>query len=295
MGTDRIHRAISDDGTEIAGRVYGQGPVLVLVHGAVADGELEWGALVPFLEERFTCYVMSTRGRGLSGESADLSPERLVEDVAAFAGSIGEPVGLVGTSGGGMYGLGAAARSAVITAVAVHEPPVFEVISEEALAGFQETVERMGEAAAGGRPADAARIFLEPILNGQERAALPADYFEAAGQYMSVDLEELRQPVESEGPGPTDPSVLSRVKVPVLITHGSRTAMGSWFTDGVRHVADHVADPCVREIPGAGHLAPSTHPESLATELIRFFAARHAPTSRRQASRPRDLTADRPA
>ncbi len=37
MTNERIHRAMSRDGTEIAGRVYGQGPPLVLVHGAMDD------------------------------------------------------------------------------------------------------------------------------------------------------------------------------------------------------------------------------------------------------------------
>lgn len=39
---------------------------------------------------------MSTRNRGASGASADLSPQRLVEDVTAYATSVGEPVGLAG-------------------------------------------------------------------------------------------------------------------------------------------------------------------------------------------------------
>jgi hypothetical protein len=34
-----VHRTISADGTEIAGRVHGQGPPLVLVHGGLGDGE----------------------------------------------------------------------------------------------------------------------------------------------------------------------------------------------------------------------------------------------------------------
>jgi hypothetical protein len=47
MMSDQIHRAVSADGTEIAGRVHGQGPSLVLFHGAPHDGDLAWEALVP--------------------------------------------------------------------------------------------------------------------------------------------------------------------------------------------------------------------------------------------------------
>ena len=40
MTADRIHRAISTDGTEIAGGVHGQGPPLVLFHGLPEDGDI---------------------------------------------------------------------------------------------------------------------------------------------------------------------------------------------------------------------------------------------------------------
>ena len=70
---DQIHVAVSNDGTKIAGRVRGNGPPLVLVHGGLGSGEFSWLFLLPFLVEHFTCYLMSTRGRGLSGDGADHS------------------------------------------------------------------------------------------------------------------------------------------------------------------------------------------------------------------------------
>jgi pimeloyl-ACP methyl ester carboxylesterase len=76
MTSDRVHRAVSDDGTEIAGRVHGQGPPLVLFHGAPHDGDLAWEALLPRLADRFTCYLPSWRGRGRSADSEDHTPPR---------------------------------------------------------------------------------------------------------------------------------------------------------------------------------------------------------------------------
>ena len=67
MSEERIQRAVSVDGTEIAGRVLGQGPPLVLVHGGWGDGEVAWEALLPHLTDRFTCYLPSTRGRDCPG------------------------------------------------------------------------------------------------------------------------------------------------------------------------------------------------------------------------------------
>ena len=115
----RVQVAISADGTEIVGRVRGQGPPLVLVHGALGDGEVDYEALVPHLAERFTCYTPSTRGRGLSGDNPDHSPPRLQEDVTAFVDSIGGTVCVVGWSGSGAWVLGAAADSDSVAAVAI--------------------------------------------------------------------------------------------------------------------------------------------------------------------------------
>lgn len=94
MTDGSIHRTVSADGTEIAARVHGQGSPLVLVHGALADGDIAWEAMLPYLTDRFACYLPSTRGCGLFADSADHSPQRLVEDIAAFVDSIRIPLGL---------------------------------------------------------------------------------------------------------------------------------------------------------------------------------------------------------
>lgn len=278
MDQDRIHRAVSPDGTEIAGRVYGQGPSLVLVHGAMADGELEWGELVPLLTDRFTCYVPSTRGRGLSGAHPDLSREARVQDITAFVDSIGEPVGLVGVSGGGMLALGVAARTPAVVAVVAYEPVVFEVMNEDVGTRFWDAIGRMAEVAREGRAAEAAGTFLELVANDEEVAALSGDPqgLEEVAQYLPIDLVEFREAIDFDGSSPTDPSVLERIAVPVLLLHGSRSAL-SWFIDSIRYAAHHVPDATVREIAGIGHLGHIVQPRRVAGELMAFLEAAHQP------------------
>lgn len=278
MTEDRIHRTTTEDGVEIAGRVHGEGPPLVLVHGALADGETAWEALLPFLTDHYTCYVMSLRRRGLSGPSDDLSRERLVQDVTAFADSIGEPAGLVGLSSGALLSLAAAENTSAVSGhVAAYEPPVFEVMSEDVSADFKATVERMGEIAAAGNMADAARTFLEFVTNEDEFTAVTEmKLFDALAPNVPVQLEEFPR-VLGGGSSPTDPSALATIAVPVLLLHGTRSKPHPWFIDGVRHVAEHVPTAQVREIAGAGHLAPIVEPAAVSNELRRFFStARHA-------------------
>ncbi len=114
---NRIHRAVSNDGTEIAGSVHGNGPPLVLFHGGVTDGEHAWSEILQYLNERFTCYLPSMRGTGLSADHPDQRPERHVEDLTSFIDSIGEPVGLFGHSTGGTYSLGAVQLLAIHTTI----------------------------------------------------------------------------------------------------------------------------------------------------------------------------------
>jgi pimeloyl-ACP methyl ester carboxylesterase len=70
------------------------------------------------LTDRFTCYLPSIRGVGLSGDNPDHSPPGLEDDVNSFVDSIGEPACLVGFSTSGPLVLGTAIHSG---AVAVYD------------------------------------------------------------------------------------------------------------------------------------------------------------------------------
>ncbi len=273
MTEARIHRAVSDDGTEIAGRVHGQGPPLVLVPGAMCDGEFHYGPLLTHLTDSFTTFAMSVRNRGLSAVGTDLGPDRLVQDVTAFVDSIGEPVALMGWSQGGALALGAAERSDTVAALATFEPAVVQVLGEEDFTDLGARLVRMGELVQEGRLAEANRTFADWVTNDDELAAMSETgaFFEASGPNVPGFLQEMQQSMAFAGPSPTDPDQLARITAPVLLLQGTRSNPGTWFPDGVAHVAEYVADAVVREIPGAGHLAPYLEPEAVGTELVQFF------------------------
>jgi pimeloyl-ACP methyl ester carboxylesterase len=278
MTDTRIHRAVSADGTEIAGRVHGEGPALVLVHGGIGDGEYAWDALLPHLTDRFTCYLPSTRGRGLSSDNPDHSPPRLEDDVTAFVDSIGEPVNLVGWSGSGAWVLGAAARSASVAAVALFEPGVISVMGPDDRTGTFTTIEQMGAAATDGRLVDALRAFAPWICNDEEVAALEqTDFFERWAGGVPAMLRFVQGDAPYEGPRSTDPEALAQVAAPVLLLQGRRTRMATWFTDATQHIASHTANSQVCELPGIGHFAPVLAPASIADELVTFFESVRAP------------------
>jgi pimeloyl-ACP methyl ester carboxylesterase len=274
MTDERIHRAVSVDGTEIVGSVQGDGPPLVFVHGMMDDGTLQWKPAVPYLADRFECHVMSVRNRGNSGHSQDVSPPRLVEDVAAYASSIGEPVGLVGLSAGGAFVLGAASRLQNITGIVAYEPAVIPALTEEVRDRLVSTVMREAEQVQQGRLAEGMRIWAELVCNDEENAALDeADAFETLGANAPADLAILQQSREYQGPSALDPSALAEIKAPVLLLKGGRTAEASapWFSAGVRYVDEHVPQTTVHEYPDLGHLAPMVAPGRVAEKIAEFF------------------------
>jgi pimeloyl-ACP methyl ester carboxylesterase len=272
MTHDRVHRAISADGTTIAGRVHGQGPPLVLVHGRPHDGDVAWEAMLPHLTDRFTCYLPSTRGRGLSDDHPDHSPPRLQEDFDAFLDSVGGPVFLAGWSTGAMWALGAAAGSDAVAAAAVYEPTVIPVMKEDERASLIATVGEMSGAAAESRLVDAARAFHAWLGTEDEIAALSADFLERCAAVVPPTLRSIEQSMPYDGPQPTDPEVLAKVTAPVLLLRGERTRRGTFYADSEAHVARHVADARVREpLPGLGHWAPVLEPEPVAGAMISFF------------------------
>lgn len=269
------HRAVSDDGTEIAGRVHGEGPPLVLVPGAMGDGEFVWDPLLPSLTDRFTCYTMSVRSRGLSGHSTDLSTDRRIQDVVAFVESVGEPVGLLGWSQGGQLVLGAAERTDAVSALVAYEPAVLEATSEEEFAQLIDAVTRLGELAAEDRPVDAARSFFEWVATEEEMdemdEAMIADFIEGCAANIQLFLQEVEGLNEEGGTSPTEAAELAKITAPVLLLHGDRS--DPLFINGIHHVAEHVTDSQVREIDDTGHMGPIHNPEAVADEVIQFLAA----------------------
>ena len=282
MNTARTHRAVSADGTEIIGRVVGEGPPLVLVHGGIGDGEFAWTELLPHLTGRFTCYLPSTRGRGLSGDHPDHSPPRLSEDINAFVGSIGEPVGLMGWSGGGPLILGAAEQLNNVAAVAAWEsagdlagaPP--ELLADIDRLGA--AVEQVGMAATEGRLQDGVRAFLVGICTDEEIAALEDTDFH---DRWSVGIPEMlvffQQLMAVEGSGPLDPAALARVSVPTLFLVATETLLDNAFPIWARRMADAVPDGRAREVAGVGHFAPVIAPDTVAAEMIAFFEEARQP------------------
>ena len=252
MPERRTHHVTTTDGVTIGGSVHGQGPPLVFLQGVIGDGDLDWGPTVEHLADRFTCHLVSLRGRGPSDDHPDLSLSRLVEDVVEYVDSLGDRAGLTGWSGGGSWALAAASRCASVSAVA-----------------------QTGELVAAGDGPAAARAFGAFPFTEQEAVEVAATgYFESAGRYAPHLMAVLQQAMASADPT-SDPAVLGAIEVPAAVLVGSETK--PFFAASAGYVTEHVPQARVHRVPGAAHAAPITHPQALAEALAEFFAATPQP------------------
>jgi len=274
VSAERTHFGTTSDGVRIGGTVHGEGPPIVFWHGAYGDGDLDWRGLLVHLTDRFTCFLPSWRGRGLSGDHADLSYGRRVNDIVDYVAALEEPTGLVGWSGGANPALAAAGESDSINAVALFEPTMGSVMDPQERQAFGDAISRMAELAAGGELTEAVRAAASFPFNEEEIAlADDAGYFEASGRYVPNLLNVFQQLREYQGPTVDDPSVLAAISTPVLVLHGTDTK--PFWVRSARHVAEHVSESSIEKVANAGHAAPITHPAALAEELARFFSSPH--------------------
>ena len=276
MTTKRIHRAASDDGTEIVGRIEGEGPSVVLVHGMIGDGDTAWRELTPHLTDGFTCHLPSVRGRGLSGDHPDHTIARWCEDITAYVASLDEPACLLGWSGGGPLVLAAAERLGTVTAVAAWEsgaspldaPPVLM----EDLGRLFPAIEQVGIAASEGRMTDAVRAFLAGICNDKEIAALEGTDFHERWADGIPDMLVGFQNMQAETSlGSFAPEELTKITAPTAFFVAAETLLDRGFPAAAEHLARQIDGAQVREVAGVGHFAPIVAPEVVAAEVAGFF------------------------
>ena len=251
----------SADGTPIAVWRSGEGPPLVLVHGATAD-HTRWSPVLPALEEHFTVLAMDRRGRGGSGDSEDYSLECEVEDVLAVVEWAGDEVNLLGHSYGGLCALEAALRTDRIRKLVVYEAPM----------GFLKTSPDVVER-------------LESLLDAGEYDELLQVFFVEVARQPPEQVELMRSlPAWSArlDAAPTipreerwnreygwDPARFRGLSTPTLLLEGGDSPAP--FREAREAMHDALSDCRVAVMPGQRHAAMDTGTELFNREVLSFL------------------------
>jgi pimeloyl-ACP methyl ester carboxylesterase len=251
----------SPDGTPIGVWVDGQGPPLVMVHGAFAD-HTRFDPLVAELRGHVTTYAMDRRGRGASGDAPAYSIEREFEDVAtvieAVAARAGRPVGLWGHSYGADCAMGAAARTDQVGHLVLYEPGLGSPFSP----GQVEAVEA---ALAAGDADTAIRIVVIDIVGGTEDdlAAMRASPIWPS---RMAALPTMPREIRAEGEWVYVPRRFAGITAPTVVLAGSESPPVQ--ETATRLAVDAIPGAELRVLEGHGHFAIQTDP-ALVAGIIR--------------------------
>jgi pimeloyl-ACP methyl ester carboxylesterase len=256
----------SKDGTVIAYEKTGNGPVLILVNGALAHrkfyGEKD---LASRLARNFTVIYYDRRGRGESSDTKPYAVEREIEDIEALIHEAGGRAFLYGASSGASLALLAAEKLGPekVIKLALYEPPYGADIAKDKQE-YAEEKKKINELVATGKPGNAVAVFIESLgtppeeVQNMKKSSEWKD-MERVGHTLVYDFEVL-----GDGIVPVD--VAKKVAVPTQVMDGEKSFDFMHAT----------ADKLQKTIPGSVRktLRDQTHepsPEILAPALEEFF------------------------
>ena len=255
-----MQTATSADGTNIAYWRSGHGSPLLLIHGALAD-RTAWILIQPLLAERFTVYAMNRRGREGSGEPLAHAVEREFEDIVAVVDAIGEPVHLLGHSGGALCALGAALLTDRLRSLILYEPPPPGSRVDVELKSLREMIHK----------SEAEDIVLEFLRTGPRVREEDIQRVKQSPIWPHIVAlaPTLASELDAVAAYEFDVSRYSTLDIPLLLLSGSDSP------PVLREVSDALADvvPNVRmtELAGQQHAANYDAPELFAAEVTKFL------------------------
>ena len=258
-------------GLEIAYERVGEGPPLVLVHGAAVDSRM-WRPQLAALADEFTVVAWDEPGAGRSSDvPADFALADYANCLAALIDALDlGPAHVAGLSWGGTVAL----------ELYRHHPElVATLILVDTYAGWK-----------GSLPAEEVRARVEGV---RQMLAAPADEFDPTfpglfagdppAEFVSL-LDEMAADVRPDSMRTAllvmaeadQRDLLPRIAVPTLLIWGELDARSPLSV--ARQFEEAIPDAKLVVIPGAGHVSNLEQPEPF-NDAVREFCRAHPPRS----------------
>jgi pimeloyl-ACP methyl ester carboxylesterase len=260
---------VRSNGLEIAYRRVGDGPPLVLVHGAAEDGRA-WQPQLAALEDEFTVIAWDEPG---AGGSSDLPAEFLLADYAHCLAALIEGVGL-----GPAHVAGLSWGGTLVQELYRHHPElVATLILADTYAGWKGSLPQVEVRT---RVADALETLAAPGARLQPRfpglfAGDPPVEFVALLDEMTAAVrpEALRNLlfVMAEA---DQRDILPNIAVPTLLIWGEFDVRSPLSV--AREFEQAISDARLVVIPGCGHVSNLERPGQF-NDAVRAFCRAHAP------------------
>ena len=259
----------SNDGTQIAFWRSGQGPALLLVHGATASHATTWKLVLSQLEQHFTVYAMDRRGRGGSGDAAAYDLQREAEDIVAVIESIGAPVNVLGHSYGGLCAIEAARLTDKIQRLVLYEAVPLNGADTYA-PGMIERFEAMLDA--GEIEPMLVAVYRDLVQMPPREIVLLRSQQEAWAVRLS-NVRTLPREMRSEASYRFEPERFTKVHSPTILLVGEDSPPREH--DNAAGVAAALPNANVTVLPGQQHAAMHTAPELFVRVVALALGASH--------------------
>jgi pimeloyl-ACP methyl ester carboxylesterase len=253
---------VAANGLEIHYTVEGEGPPLLLLHGATSSALEDWSAQRPLFRQYFTVHLLDARGHARtvthgSDPMAGWSRDALVDDLGAFADALGlERFHVAGFSMGAMTALAFATRhpgrlhSAIIAGISPEREPRTRVAARLM---DPDRIERE-------EPAWAAQL---------DRRHTPA---QGPGGWKRL-LRTIAGDVASQDL--LTPEQLRAARVPALVIVGDRDVFVP--VDQALRLHRQLPDSRLLVVPDSGHVVTVTHPSLVNQAAMTFWRSLDAP------------------
>jgi len=270
LGTD--HRVEVAPGRFVGWRTIGEGPGLVILHGA-GRAARHYVELAEALGRRFAVHLVDRNGRGASIPRLDADGlTGQVADIVAVIGHVGADY-LFGHSAGGLVALGTA-RTAPLKGLALYDPGVS--IDGSFPTSLREEVPNLLE---GNRLAEGFAKLATGV--GSIPAGLPAWLFEKLiaaifsmgrgrelRELLPLVAPDLRNIANDDGP----PRRFSDISTPTLVIYGRKSP--DFLQETALALVRALPRGTALPMDGFGHNAPDlTHPHVIAEAIGAAFSA----------------------
>lgn len=253
----------------------GQGPPLILVHGALGDYR-QWRPIVEHLQSRFRVVALSRRYHWPNdppAPNARYSVEGHRDDLLALLRSVGQPAHLAGHSYGAVVVLSAVlAEPSLASSMILIEPPLPGLLSPTTASPEDEHASRAAMVAA-----------LQAHVSAGENEAASVTLFDwvqgGAGGFAAlpdVDRRQLLENVMTIGPTYATPppqftcAQLAQVRVPTLVLNGADSRM--FYRRSGRAAVTCIPGAQLASIARAKHMVIAENPHATAASMLEFLA-----------------------
>lgn len=261
----------SKDGTQIAYDVEGDGPLVILVDGALCYRDFgPMSELASHLAPHFTVVTYDRRGRGESGDTAPYAVDREIEDVDALISEVGESACLVGISSGGALALRAAANGLRVDKLVLYEPPLASSnVNGSRSPGNEDTIRDLVDA---DKRSKAVALFMKdvgtPWFVRVVMRIIPGVWSKmtAVAHTLPYDFAVLGATDGDESKSVEMDAVMRSIRVPTLAMVGEKSPPD--MESGVQMVADIVPEASMQVLAGQSH---DVSPDVLAPAVREFL------------------------